>query len=74
MPVQALSTEDPVGLLHGLDELGPTSPRPTRALQQNDTSRFGMAPALVRTLAEAPQRTTAVADPHHNFPKETDLS
>ncbi|MFI8419942.1 hypothetical protein [Streptomyces sp. NPDC085479] len=67
MPVQARSTEDLVGLLHTLDELGLTSHRPTWALQQLGSSWFGIgAPALITALDEAPQRTAALGKPHHS--------
>lgn len=67
MPIRAYSTEDLIRLVHGMDELGLSSPRPTWTLQQNDTSWFGIgARALVQALDDASARTAALDDPHHS--------
>ncbi|MFF4694853.1 hypothetical protein [Streptomyces chattanoogensis] len=55
MPVETYSTEGLTPLIHGLDELGLTTSRPTWTLQQNDASWFGLGDrALVKALDEAP--------------------
>jgi hypothetical protein len=67
IPVQARTTDDLTRLIHGLDELGLASTRPTWALQQNDTSWFGVgAGELVQALTNAQQRVTGLASPHHS--------
>ncbi|MFF0190821.1 restriction endonuclease [Streptomyces sp. NPDC005244] len=67
IPVQVRTTDDLRHLIHGLDELGLASARPTWTLQQKDTSWFGIgAGELLQALDHAPQRVAELADPHHS--------
>ncbi|MEV5083314.1 hypothetical protein AB0K74_32385 [Streptomyces sp. NPDC056159] len=66
IPTAVRDEDGLIRLLHGLDELGLTSDRPTWALQQKDTSWFGIgADALVQALDDAAARTAALTAPHH---------
>ncbi|MFI9549774.1 restriction endonuclease [Streptomyces sp. NPDC052016] len=67
IPIQAHTADDLIRLIHGLDELGLASARPTWTLQQNDTSWFGIgAGELIKALDNAQQRMTEPAAPHHS--------
>ncbi|MCX4920212.1 restriction endonuclease [Streptomyces sp. NBC_00687] len=67
IPIQSRTTDDLRHLIHGLDELGLASARPTWTLQQNDTSWFGIgAGELLLALDNAQQRVADLAAPHHS--------